>query len=86
MENPNLYDPEEAIAFCEGLEGDLDEILRLHGNDEIPDGAEDFATEVKPKVEGMRDWIDLNSRVTDRMARALEGIRGGVDRWLGRGG
>lgn len=84
MADVNLYDPEEAMTFCDRLVEDLEEIERRVYNDELPDGAEDFAGEVKPKVEDMRDWIDMNSRVTDRMAGALEGIRRGVDRWLER--
>jgi hypothetical protein len=85
MSDVNLYDPDEAIDFCEKLSEDLEELERLVYNDELPDGAGDFAGEVKPKVEDMKDWIDMNSRVTDRMAKALEGMRGGVDRWLRRG-
>jgi hypothetical protein len=84
MADTNLYDPDEAIAFCEKLLEDLEELERRVYNDELPDGAGDFAGEVKVKVEDMKDWIDVNSRVTDRMAGALEGIRGGVDRWLER--
>ena len=85
MPETNLFDPEEAIAYCEKLKDDLDDLVRRVENGELPDGAEDFATEVKVKVEDMSDWIDVNSRVTDRMATALENIRGGTDRWQGRG-
>jgi hypothetical protein len=81
----NYYDPDEALAFCDALLDDLDEVVRRYENDELPDGAEDFATSVKPKVEDMREWIDMNSRVTDGIVGALRNIRRGTDAWLERG-
>lgn len=71
----DLTDPDEALTFCRELLSDLDE---------LPERAEDFAHSVKEKVEGMEEWIDSNSAVTERMQGALLNMRGGVDRWLGR--
>lgn len=51
---------------------------------DLPPGAEEFAEGVEEKVEGIVEWIDTESHVTEKQEKALLGIRAGVDRWLKR--
>jgi spore coat protein CotH len=72
----DLYgDADAALAFCDELLEDVED---------LPEAAEDFAADVSEKVESMREWIDANSRCTERMAEALLNMRRGADRWVGR--
>lgn len=71
----DVTDPDAAIVFCEELIDDANA---------IPERGEDFANSVIEKTESMMEWIDSNSRVTEKMAEALENMRAGVDRWLKR--
>lgn len=50
--------------------------------EELPDAAFDFGASIEDKVGGMREWIDQNSRVTDKMTAALENMHAGVKKWL----
>lgn len=71
----DVNDPDAAIAFCNQLVEDAGA---------LPERAEDFAASVIEKAESMSEWIDANSRVTEKIASALENMRVGVDRWLDR--
>lgn len=66
---------DEALGFCELLLEDLDD---------LPTKAAEFQESVRSKVEGMQDWIETNQHVTNKMIKALENMRGGVDKWLRR--
>ena len=48
----------------------------------IPEKGADFAASVRLKVEGMKDWAEENSHVTEKMETSLENIREGVAKWL----
>jgi len=79
-----MITPDEAVDFGEELVADLN-LLREHAESgRLPLGAEEFAEEVQEKVEGIVEWIDTESHVTEKQDAALRGIRGGVDRWLER--
>jgi len=66
-------DYEEAIELCDDI---------LSSLEDLPEHAEDFSDSVHEKVTSMRDWIDENERVTDKMISALENIQSGVSKWL----
>ena len=69
----DVNDPDAAIEFCVELISDAND---------LPERAEDFAHSVVEKAESMMEWIDTESRVTEKMAGALENMRAGVDRWM----
>jgi hypothetical protein len=71
----DVDDPDAAIEFCDEL---------LEDARTLPERAEDFATSIVEKVEDMKEWIEMNWRVTEGIANALENMRAGVDRWLNR--
>lgn len=66
-------DAYDAVVFC-------DDILNMLY--ELPEKANDFAEEVKEKVESMKDWIEENDTVTDAQIVALNNIKRGVEKWL----
>jgi len=76
--------PEEAIEFAKDLLDDIEILREKEDGGELPSYARDFADEVDEKVEGILDWMDVESHVTEKQISTLNGIRGGVDRWLGR--
>jgi hypothetical protein len=76
--------PEEALDFGRDLLDDLAIIREKVEDGDLPSGAEEFVEDVEGKVEGIVEWIDENSHVTEKQEAALRGIRGGADRWLGR--
>jgi len=65
----------EAFDLAVGILEDLDE---------LPDRAEEFTESVREKVTSMRDSIEKYDNVTAPMMKALQNMRGGVDRWLKR--
>ena len=67
----DVNDPDGAIEFCERL---------IEDAGDLPERAEDFAHSVIEKAESMSEWIDSNSRVTEKIAAALENMRAAVDR------
>lgn len=68
----DVNDPDAALEFCAEL---------IEAANELPERAEDFAASVVEKTESIAEWIDTESRVTEKMASALENMRAGVDRW-----
>lgn len=66
-------DYEDAIELA-------DEILAMC--EDLPERAEDFRDSIETKVKDMREWIEENQYVTERMATALENMHGGVTAWL----
>lgn len=68
----DVNDPDAALKFCEEL---------IEDAKALPERAEDFAHSVIEKVESMAEWIDTESKVTEKMADALENMRMGVDKW-----
>ena len=71
----DLNDPDGWIAFCNQLVEDAGE---------LPERAEDFAASVIEKAESISEWIEMESRVTEKQATALENMRTDVDRWTSR--
>jgi len=47
----------------------------------LPTAAADFVAGLPEKLEGMATWAEEHGHVTETMAKALEGIEGGVARW-----
>lgn len=70
-----ITDWHEAVEFCEALLEDIDD---------LPAKADDFVESVRPKVEGIRDWVTDMRHVTEKQITALENIQKGVDKWLRR--
>ena len=66
---------EDALALC-------DEIRELL--DDLPERADDFAASVEEKVDDMAEWIADNEHVTPAQLQALENMKAGCERWLGR--
>lgn len=54
----------------------------LEDLDRLPTRAVDFSESVGEKVASMRDYIVKYNRVTPAQLKALQNMRGGVDRWL----
>ena len=67
-------DWEEALELCEEIEDLLGD---------LPERAEDFAQSVGEKVDSMREWIEENEHVTEKMVDALENMKEGSERWMG---
>ena len=63
----------EALTLCDTI---------LSKIEELPDGAFDFGASVEDKVGNMREWIEKNSHVTDKMMASLENMHAGVRKWL----
>lgn len=66
-------DVKEALALC-------DKILNRIGD--LPEVAFDFGASVEDKVGGMREWIESNGRVTEKMKAALENMYSGILKWV----
>ena len=64
---------EEALDAC-------DDVLELC--EELPDRAHDFGVSISEKVQGMKEWIEAEEHVTDRMEEALENMKTGVEKWM----
>ena len=62
----------DAFDLATGILADLED---------LPEKAEEFVESVGEKVRSMRSYIEDNDRVTAPMLKALQNIRGGVDRW-----
>jgi hypothetical protein len=54
----------------------------LEDLDRLPAAAADFSESVGEKVASMRDFIVKYDRVSPAQLKALQNMRGGVDRWL----
>lgn len=50
--------------------------------DDIPERGESFAEAVREKIESMKEWAEEHEAVTEKMVKALEGMAGGVAKWL----
>jgi hypothetical protein len=65
-----------ALGICDDILAKLDD---------LPGDADEFKESVGSKVASMRDWIESNDKVTDKMKTALENMQGGVNKWMRRG-
>ena len=43
--------------------------------------AEDFASGVTERLEGMVEWMEANEHVTEKMIEAMDNIERGIERW-----
>ena len=77
-------DADEAVDFGRDLLDDLAIVREKVEDGDLPAGAEEFVEDVESKVEGIVEWIDTESHVTEAQIRTLRGIRGGADKWLRR--
>lgn len=47
----------------------------------LPEAAEDFASSVRDKVEGIMAWIEEKQHVTENQVSALNNMMAGVEKW-----
>ena len=77
-------DADEAVEFGKDLLDDLAIIREKVEDGDLPGGAEEFVEDVENKVEGIVEWVDTESHVTEAQIRTLRGIRSGANKWLRR--
>lgn len=50
--------------------------------DEVPERGTDFASSVREKAEGMKEWATENRHVTEKMIAAVDRMSEGVAKWI----
>lgn len=69
----------EAYFLVDEIEMKAEEII-----EELSGPGAEFAESVRDKALSMKDWMDKEGRVTDRMHDALQNMNNGLDGWLDR--
>ena len=74
----------EACGYEEAI-ADADEIINTANQideENTSESAMSFADSVREKAIGMKDWMEKNSHVTERMVNALSNMLEGAQRWV----
>lgn len=80
----NLFTPDEAVEFGNQLLADIMCIIEMCEIGELPEAAHEFSEKSYKLVEGIAEWVDGESHVTEKQETALRNTREAVDKWLNR--
>lgn len=72
---------EAALENCEEVESRVREDPDRRSG-ELPESAGEFVEEVRPKLESVLKYANDHKRVTYNQFRMVQGIAGGLERWL----